>query len=195
MQQLQGHIPSEMQAGCTQGLPAMKKKMTHRVYTIRHVHQGKWLPLFLSTARSANCCQVLTTTPCRFKPLCNSAGSILSSCYCSIVFCSMLGSTVSSAHVSPTFVLAPVQAMHHNHLSAPGASSPTQLPTTASITTLLDPGGSADQHVRAAAVDNWQHRVQASLASSPQETPPQVALVRAMHLPFGLLHARADRTC
>lgn len=56
----------------------MKKKMMHRVYVIRHVHQGKWLPLFLSTARSANCCQVFTTTPCRFSPFCSSAGSILS---------------------------------------------------------------------------------------------------------------------
>ena len=78
----------------TQGSPAMKKKMMHRVYVIRHVHQGKWLPLFLSTARSAKCRQVLTTTPCRFSPFCSSAGRVFSCHLCSVLHRSMLCSTV-----------------------------------------------------------------------------------------------------
>ena len=76
-----------------------------------------------------------------------------------------------SAHTSdrpgPRRVVAPVQAVHHNHLSAPGACSLSQLPVTAFSTTLLDAGRSADQQVRAATCGSWQHCVQASLTDSP----------------------------
>ena len=65
-------------------------------------------------------------------------------------------------HASPTCVLAPIQAMNHNHLSAPGACKLTQLPAAAFGTTLLDPGRSADWQGRASARACWQRCVQIS---------------------------------